>query len=167
MKWVGVLIGCGLFVAAGYLLMPTQPLVAWASIIFFGCGISLAIASLVTQANRLHLNSAGFQEYTLFRSRAQQLWDEVEFFGTYKIRVKPTTISRVGFVLRPGATLGGKLGGKLGGTSFGHAWSQRNLGVDGDLADNYGRSADDLVELLTMWLLEHRSFTDTRDNPLS
>jgi hypothetical protein len=150
-RYVGLLVGCLLFIAEGVYLvgqghkahqasLAKMTFVAgWAEILFFGVGVVVACLSFLPGSGSLKLDSAGFTVCSLFRRHSYR-WYEVDSF-------------EVGRLLRV-------MGQKVVVFNFsklyrGHEslrkFNSRIVGYEGAMADNYGMSVDKLAATLNEW----------------
>jgi len=123
------------FVAAGIFMLPRRPLAASGGIVFFGLGIVVALLQLLPGSAYLELDERGFTTCTMFRKNFIA-WADVGKFFPLSLDVRARKM--VAFNYAPGLQP--------------HPTTRKFLtaiaGAEGALPDTYGRSAEDLAELL-------------------
>ncbi len=135
-KWLLVLGGCLVFVAAGLWVVHDHPLSGWLGVGFFGVGALVAAVMLLPGAGGLRLDSDGFEMTSLFR-RHRSRWSEV---GEFEVaRVPPSRQKMV--VFDDARTEHGALA-KV---------NRKLVGRTGGLSDNYGLSHEDLAAVMNEW----------------
>jgi hypothetical protein len=131
-----VLAGCSGFVAVAVLTVPRSDPLFWVTVIFFGIGCLLSLVKLFSPWDFLRLTHHGYEEHVLFRS-SHVAWKDIERFIPYKVGATPM----VGIVFADSYTR------QVRSRRFARSFA----GVEGALSDTYGRSADELADLLNDW----------------
>lgn len=143
-KMLVLLLGCSMFVAGGVFVLPTHPVAGYGAIVFFGLGVVVALIQLLPDSAYVELDERGFTTCTLFRKRFLR-WEDVAEFST--IRLEGRVSPMVAFRYAPGYTA--------------HATARKLAktlaGAEDALPDTYGRSAQELAELLNKVRSEHAS----------
>lgn len=68
-KALFLLVGSIVFVAAGYYIRLERPLIAWAGMILFGCGVVVGLILMVSPRSMcLRLDSEGFEMSSFIRT---------------------------------------------------------------------------------------------------
>jgi hypothetical protein len=146
LRSVLLLAGCLIFVVAGVFMGRSGKWIGWLCAAFFGLGIPLAIIQLIPGASYLEVRSDGFEICHVFRKRFIP-WSMVDKF--HIIDVTPMSWSktkRVGFdLLHPTER-----------ASMGQELSKTLAGSEDMLPDNYGKKAEDLVEIMNAGLKKAR-----------
>jgi hypothetical protein len=133
LKMVLLAFGTGVFVSIGLWLLPRQPYIALASIIFFGlCGL-VGLVGLLPNSSYLTLNEQGFIFASLFR-RHFVPWSNVQSFVPVKIQFN----SLVGWNYSPAFSESQRLRGI----------NTAIAGVEAPLPDTYGMPAEQLANLM-------------------
>jgi hypothetical protein len=83
-KWVLTLLGCIIFVVAGFFVFKMDVLAGWLGISFFGLGVLISATMLMPGAGSLVLDDKGFEVTGLFR-RHRSLWPNVSGFEVAKV----------------------------------------------------------------------------------
>lgn len=141
-----LLLGCLIFVVAGVFMGQSGKWIGWLCAAFFGLGIPLAIIQLIPGSSYLEVRSDGFEICHIFRKRFVP-WSMVDKF--HIIDVTPMSWSktkRVGFDLVH----------SNGRASIGQELSKTLAGSEDMLPDNYGKKAEDLVEIMNASLKKAR-----------
>ncbi|HWS64683.1 MAG TPA: STM3941 family protein [Steroidobacteraceae bacterium] len=125
--------GAGVFVAIGLWLLPREPFVALACIIFFGlCGL-VGLVNLLPNSSYLTLTEGGFLFVSLFRKHFVA-WSSVQSFVPVKIQFK-----------------------NMVGWNFSSEYQESKrirvvnttvAGVEAALPDTYGMPAGELADLM-------------------
>lgn len=130
-----LLSGCAAFVVAAFVAVPTRPVVAFSGIVFFGLGVVIALVHLLPNSSYLELDDKGFTTCTMFRKSFVPWQDIAEFFP---MTLQRPARSMVALRYAPGYTR--------------HATARKLVsalaGAEGALPDTYGRSAEELAQLL-------------------
>jgi hypothetical protein len=135
-KWLLVLGGCLVFVAAGLWMRHDVPVWGWLAVAFFGVGALIAVLMLLPGAGGLRLDADGFEMTSLFR-RHRSRWTEVSEFEV--VRLPPSLQKMV--VFDDARTKDSAL-----------AKANRSLaGRTGGLPDNYSLSYEDLAAIMNAW----------------
>jgi hypothetical protein len=133
LKMLLLALGSGVFVSSGLWLLPRQPIIAVASIVFFGlCGV-VGLVGLLPGSSYLTLTERGFEFASLFR-RHFVPWSNVESFVPVKIQFNRL----VGWNYSPAFRESQRLRGL----------NTAIAGVEAALPDTYGMSAEQLVNLM-------------------
>ena len=135
-KWLLVLLGCGLFTVAGLWIVSQGTPSGWFPLGFFGSGSVVAALMLLPGAGALTLDGDGFRVTSLFRSGSSR-WQDVTGFESVSL---PRSSQRL-----VGYDNINMAGWKL---------AKLNVAITGRncaLSDTYGLSADDLAWLMTLW----------------
>lgn len=132
-KMLGLLTGSLAFVAIGIWASSREPLIAWASISFFGLCSLVALAGLLPGSSYLDLQAEGFEMRTLYRKWFVR-WVDTEPFVAIRVGSKPMVgwsyVS--GYVPRTSA----------------RRLSLSIAGVEAALPDTYGLKVTELVMLM-------------------
>ena len=124
------------FVAAGIWMVLNHEPLGWLAVGFFGICALAFIITLIPGSSYLKLDEAGFEIRTLFRKESYR-WEDIERFGWGKIgRNKMVVLN-----FKPGYQ-GQALGRKVG---------RAVTGVEGALPDTYGKSPEELAEMMNAW----------------
>jgi hypothetical protein len=132
-KMVLLLACSSLFVAAGVWMLPRQPIIGMASIIFFGLAAIIFAVTLHPKSAFLTLAPEGFTFASLFRKHFVP-WSSVQSFAPARIGLN----KMVGWNYMPGFQEHAKL-------------RRANVaisGMEGGLPDTYGMSAEELCGLM-------------------
>ncbi len=132
-KMVLLTFGCGIFILSGIWLLPQQPYLALADIVFFGFGALVGLVGLLPGSSYLTLTEEGFLFASLFR-RHFVSWSNVQSFVPVKIRFNPM----VGWSYSPTFSESQRLRGI----------NSAIVGVEAALPDTYGMSAAQLANLM-------------------
>jgi len=127
------------FVAMALFIEPTQSLIAWFTVVFFGLGALVALVALVPGSSYLRLEPHGMSVRTLYRTWHVE-WAEIAGFFVAPVGGR----NMVCWNYVPGATQNRR----------GRAVSRAVAGVEAGLPDTYGRSATELAALLNEWRAE-------------
>lgn len=144
-KWLLILLGSGAFVAGGLaMILVGGPVTSaplgdarfwgWIVVVFFGFGLLVSVAELVSPNLRLSLSPQGFT-FGTFLGRRSVDWSAVSSFHS---RVMATRSWPFGPM-------------KLVRYNFTPAYGERTRRTGGFLPDTYGMSADALAEELSRW----------------
>lgn len=107
---------------------------------FFGLGIPISVLQLVPGTSYLRLEPTSFTCCSLYRKSTIQ-WKDVQAFGTW---IAPRARTKmVCFNLRP----------ECPKYKVGRKFSRVISGWDREIPDTYGKSAEELVELMEEWRL--------------
>ena len=139
-RWTTVFGGCVAFVVLAILLR-MEPLVTWATLIFFGGGAIVSLVQLVPGSSELRLDPRGFTTRQFFRDRQLIPWHDVDRFVVLSITTGLSTTRIVGFNYLPASDLRKRR----------HAVSRSMTGCDDSLRDTYGQDVEDLAELMESW----------------
>jgi len=135
-KWLGVLAIGAVLAVGGVLMIRDGDPKGWLVLIFFGAVVLGSAIVLLPGAGALVLDGDGFAVTNLFR-RHRTRWQDATGFTAAGI---PPARQR--FVVYDDARTNASHLAKINVTIVGH-----NAG----LPDTYGRSADELAELMTAW----------------
>jgi hypothetical protein len=141
-KWLWVLAGSIVFVAAGILSIEAprsagDARMGWVAVAFFGLGILLSIIVLIPGAAGLTLNADAFVVRNFFHGRAVR-WADV---GEFAIREVSYPRGSKKFVAYNDHSATGAL-------AAANAWL---TGYSRALPDTYGLSVEDLCRLMALW----------------
>lgn len=125
--------GSGIFVSMGIWLLPRQPYVALADIIFFSLGVLVGLVGLLPNSSYLTLTEQGFLFASLFRKHFVS-WSNVQSFVPVKIQFN----RMVGWNYSPA----------FGGSQRLRGINTAIAGVEAALPDTYGMSAEQLANLM-------------------
>lgn len=134
LKMFFLLLGSGMFVAIGVWLIPREPLISWATIIFFGLCSVVAVIGLHPKSSFLTLTAEGFLFASLFRRHFVK-WSHVQSFSPTRIGGN----NMVGWNYVPEFRPLSKL----------RRANVAIAGVEAALPDTYGMSVDTLCALLS------------------
>lgn len=138
-RWLGTLAICAVFVVIGYLYRPTNALIGWLMMLFFGLGVLASLVNLYPGSTYLRLTSEGFTTATLAR-REFYPWTEIAQFTPIKIGLNTMVgLSYVNPAAAPPV----------------RRTRLRLNGVEQVLPDTYGLSAEALADLLNRVRVEH------------
>ena len=132
-KWLLVLSISLAFVAIGVWVAPENPVMAWSCVAFFGLCALVAGVNLHPNSSYLVLDTNGFTFSSLFRKHSVR-WSEVQEF--FPIRVSATRMVGWNFTPQYAAAPGLR---KV---------STALSGAEAALPDTYGKSVEELAELL-------------------
>ena len=139
-KWLYVLLASAAFVVAGLLLIASplayHNMLGWASLVFFGLGMLVAIVVLLPGTSYLKLDREGFEIVMLFR-RFTVRWRDATGFEAAEIRPGSPRI-----VVFDDANSKGRAIAKLNVALFGRM---------GGLPDIDGLSAETLADVMAHW----------------
>jgi hypothetical protein len=84
-KWILLVFVCAGFVAAGFSMVktaaaPTDRLMGWSAIAFFGCGMIVGVLQLVPRASYLRISADGLLVRSLWRNTLYR-WSDIDEFG--------------------------------------------------------------------------------------
>jgi hypothetical protein len=132
-KVVLLAFGSSVFVSIGLWLLPQQPFVALACIIFFGLCASVGLVGLLPNSSYLTLTEEGFLFASLFRKHFVS-WSNVQSFAPVKIQLN----CMVGWNYSP---------------AFSESQCLRGIntavaGVEAALPDTYGMPSEQLADLM-------------------
>ena len=145
-KSVLLLLGCLIFVIGGLLMGSSGKWVGYLCAAFFALGIPVAIMQMVPGASYLEIGSDGFTVASMFR-RHFVSWLTVDKFRIVDVTpMSPSKTKRVGYDWLHAD------GKSSGGQEFAKALS----GVEGMLPDNYGKKAEELLEIMNDRLTKAR-----------
>ena len=141
-KWLWVLAGSIVFVAAGILSIEAprtagDARMGWVAVAFFGLGIFLSIIVLIPGAAGLRLNADGFVVRNFFRDHVVP-WGNV---GEFAIREVSYPRGKKKFVVYNDGSITGMLA----------AANARLTGYSGALPDTYGLLVEELCRLMALW----------------
>ncbi len=128
-----LLLGSLAFVGLAIFLIPTEPLIGYITIIFFGLCAIVGAISLLPQSSYLELSQEGFLMCSLFRKSFVK-WSDVQEFFPIKIQLN----SMVGL----------RFSQSFNGTTTGRKIATALSGVEGALPDTYGMTAVALAILM-------------------
>jgi len=144
LKVVLLVVGSGIFVWGGFWLRTQQPLVAYASIIFFGlCGL-VGLVGLLPNSSYLTLTDRGFEFSSLYRKHFVS-WSGVDSFMPIKIQHR----RMVGWNYSPEFSKSQRL--RRVNTAL--------AGAEAALPDTYGMSAVELADLMNRLLAMYANTT--------
>lgn len=131
---------CAMFAVIGALMLRDGEPMGWLVLGFFGLCALASLILLFPGASYLRLSSEGFEMRSLFRSHAQK-WSDVAGFHAGRI-------ARNAMVLIEYAP------------TYQRSRKARRIaaeltGAEGALPDTYGRSAEELAQLLNEWRRRH------------
>jgi hypothetical protein len=126
-----------------------NPPMAWLGIFVFGLALVVFSVSLLPGSAFLRITTDGFQDRSLFRDRFYK-WEDIAAFVPYKPSPR-ARLWRVGFRYRVGYVPPKGRAGRLG-----VAAARSLTGVEGGVSSNFGRSAQDLADLLNARLEQSR-----------
>jgi hypothetical protein len=135
------LVACLAFVAIGAWMLGSSPGMGWLVIVVFGLGLVVLSVQLLPGSSQLRIGPDGFQERSLFRARSFR-WQDIKGFVPYRASPR-TRVWRVGFFYRDDYVPPKGRAGRLG-----VAAARSLAGVEGGLSSNFGRSAQELADLL-------------------
>lgn len=131
-----LLVGAGLFVWIGVFVAPSNPLIGWATAIFFGACALIGVLLLVKGAS-LRLDEEGFEMVGVFKS-SRFRWADIESIRMAKIR--GTSVIALDY-------------------KDGHARrsqvSRSLAGMDASVGNIYNVSLNELCETLKEWHERH------------
>ena len=130
-----MLLGCSAFVVAGIVMLRNEPIAAYAAIAFFGLGAVVALVQLLPNSSYLELEERGFTICNLFR-KSFMPWHEIAEF--FPMTVGGTGRPMVAVRFAPGSTA----------NASARKFAVALAGAEGALPDTYGRTAEELAELL-------------------
>jgi xanthosine utilization system XapX-like protein len=140
MKMVLMALLSGVFVSIGVWLLPRQPIIAVASIVFFGlCGL-VVLVQLLPNSSYLTLTERGFEFASLFRKHFIP-WSQVGSF--FPIRIQSHRM--VGWNYLPGVDELQRL----------RRINTAVAGAEAALPDTYGMSAEQLANLMNQLRAKH------------
>ncbi len=128
-----VLLGSGIFVAAGIWLLPREPVIAVSCIVFFGLGVIVGALGLHPRSSYLTLNEQGLLFASLFRKHFVA-WSSVQSFEPVTIHLNKMVGWNYSPEFRESAGL--------------RRVSSALAGVEAGLPDTYGMPAEKLSEIL-------------------
>lgn len=162
-KWLVLLVACGAFVAAGTLMikvagpMPRAPFGdarfwGWCGLIFFGFGLLVSLAELISPYFSLTLSPQGFSFGTFFGTRRVE-WSAVSSFhpevmATRSWPMPPMKLIRF--------TFNRAYVDAMKASARSHPWGVTSGGY---LPDTYGLSAEALVALLNEYRHKYGNLT--------
>jgi len=135
-KHLALLATCSGFVALAVLLEANHSLLAWATGLFFGLGVLVALVKLIPGSSFLRLTPDHMSVRTLYRTWHVRWSDVSEFF------VAPVGGRNMVFW---------NYTPEFAEKERGRAVSRAFAGVEAGLPDTYGRSAAELATLLNEW----------------
>jgi hypothetical protein len=127
---------CAAFAGAGVGMVRDEASGGWFVLLFFGLGTIVAFIQLLPGASCLRLTDTGFSVRTMYRTHSYE-WGDVRKFE----------VGEVGRDRRVVFDFAGRSRKK----STGRAVAKALAGAEGALADNYGRTVEDLARLLNDW----------------
>lgn len=133
LKMAFLTLGAGAFVAGGWWLLPREPFVAYASIVFFGLCALVGLVSLLPNSSYLTLTEQGFLFASLFRKHFVA-WSSVQQFVPVRIQ----SHRMVGWTYSAGFQKSKRL--RRVNTAI--------AGVEAALPDTYGMSVEQLAGLM-------------------
>jgi len=132
---------CAAFVALGGFLVSRGDAFGWVCVAFFGAGLLVFFLGLLPGSSYLELRRDGFEMSSLYRKWFVR-WSDVESFFSRRI----ASNRMVCWDYVP----------EYQGHARGRRFSASLAGVEAALPDTYGRSANELAELMNEWRLRHR-----------
>jgi hypothetical protein len=123
----------GVFVCIGLWLLPREPVIALACIIFFGLCASVGLVGLLPNSSYLTLTEQGFLFASLFRKHFVA-WSSVQTFVPVRIQSN----SMVGWIYSS----------EFRGSTRLRRASTAIAGVEAALPDTYGMPAEQLADLM-------------------
>jgi hypothetical protein len=135
-KWLLVLAGGATFAVGGALMIRSGDPKGWLVLLFFAAVALIAAAVLLPGAGALTLDRDGFEITNLFRHHRIH-WQDASGFTA--ARIPP---ARQRFVLFDQASASSRFLANVNVAIVGH---------NASLPDTYGRSADELAELMAAW----------------
>lgn len=148
-KSVLLLLGCLVFVIGGLFMASSGKWIGYLCSAFFALGIPVAIIQMLPNGSYLEIGSDGFTVAAMFRKHFVS-WLTVDRFRIVDVTpMSPSKTKRVGYdwVHQDGNASGGQ--------EFAKALS----GVEGMLPDNYGKTAEELLDLMESCLERARAQT--------
>jgi hypothetical protein len=127
---------CAAFAGAGVGMVRDEASGGWFVLLFFGLGTIVALIQLLPGASYLRLTVTGFSVRTMYRTHSYE-WSDVRRFE----------VGEVG----PDRRVVFDFAGHYDKKATGRAVASALAGAEGALADNYGRTAEDLARLLNDW----------------
>lgn len=141
-----LLLGCLIFVIGGLFIGSSGKWVGYLCSAFFALGIPVAIIQMLPSASYLEITSDGFTVSSMFRKHFVA-WLTVDKFRIVDVTpMSPSKTKRVGYDWLHAD------GKASGGQEFSKALS----GVEGMLPDNYGKKAEELLEIMNTCLAKAR-----------
>ncbi len=126
-------LGAAVFVLLGVWLLPREPRVALAGIIFFGLCALVGLVNLLPNSSYLTLTEKGFLFVSLFRKHFVE-WSDVQSFVPVRIQRR----SMVGWNYSP----------EFRGSKRLRSVNSAIAGVEAALPDTYGMPAEQLADLM-------------------
>lgn len=108
----------------------------WVTVTFFGFGCLLSLVKLVSPWDVLRLTPHGYEEHVLFRS-SHVAWKDIDHFIRYQVGATPMV----------GIVFAGSYDREVRARRFARSFA----GMEGALSDAYGKSAEELAQLLNDW----------------
>jgi len=139
-KQLMLMLLCAAFVAVGGFLVSRGDAFGWVCIALFGAGMLVFLVTLLPGSSYLELRRDGFEMCSLYRKWFVR-WSDVQLFFPQRI----ASTRMVCWNYLPGHA------GQVRGRRF----SASLTGVEAGLPDTYGRSADELAELMNAWRSRH------------
>lgn len=144
----------GSFVGLGIFVLRDYSAFGWLTVVFFGLGALVALVALVPGSSYLELSPSGISVRTLYRTW-QVNWSDVS--GFFVSRIGGRTLVCWNYTSGYSAARRGR--------DISRNWA----GVEASLPGKYGLSAEELVDLLNRWRVEHagtRPNNSSKPNPL-
>lgn len=132
---------CAGFLALGGFLVSQGDAFGWLCVAFFGAGLLVFLLGLLPGSSYLEFRRDGFEMSSLYRKWFVR-WSDVQSFFPHRI----ASNRMVCWNCVPDHQ----------GHASGHRLSARLTGVEAALPETYGRSADELADLMNQWRLRHR-----------
>lgn len=153
-KSVSLLLGCIAFVVVGLYLGSTGRWIGYLCSAFFALGIPVGIVQLLPSASYLEIGSDGFTVSSMFRKHFVP-WLTVDKFRIVDVTpMSPSKTKRVGYDwLHPD-----------GNASRGQEFAKALTEVEGMLPDNYGKKAEELLEIMNTSLAKAREQASGHSN---
>lgn len=132
-----MLLACIGFVALGFGIKESKPLIGWLCIVFFGLGIPLSITMMLPNGMSLRLDEEGFESRTLIRTTKTK-WSDVESFRIDSIR----GAKMIAVVYKP----------HYSNLKMLRQANQALAGFEGAIPNSYRVSLQELERVLNEWL---------------
>ena len=149
LKAVLLLVACTAFVVIGLFLGSSGKWIGYLCAAFFALGIPVGVSQLLPGASYLEIGNDGFTVSSMFRKHFVS-WSTIREFRIVDVTpVSPSKTKRVGY-------------DRIhldGGPSVGEEFSKVLGGVEGMLPDNYGKKAEELLEIMDTCLAKARTQT--------
>lgn len=136
-KWIFLGLASALMLAASVWVISDGQWFGYVGAAFFGLGFVVSLILLLPGSSFLELDHSGFLIRNLFRD-SRMSWSDIEVFE----------VRRVG--VRKMVTL--KYSSRYRALPNARALAQAVTGVEGALPDTYGRSAEDLAQMLNEYV---------------